>query len=223
MNEKIKCAHTYHNLYSMLCYPPCRLGAGGWHALRISKLPLKAYRLLSVAKSYSSFGGDNRKKHACAALGPTAALRLFNENTLILDAGNYRLIELDPSGNILHECTYYTPKMEKTFRVVSPIKMIRLINKDVLIMDEDKMLQIMLSGQKLVWHSKIEDLAFQPKVDAPEVVVDADGNERLVYKVVDHGEIRPVRLAQKINFKRMIRAEHPFQTRNSSRKYTSNA
>lgn len=134
---------------------------------------------------------------------PTAALRLFNENTLILDAGNYRLIELDPSGNILHECTYYTPKMEKTFRVVSPIKMIRLINKDVLIMDEDKMLQIMLSGQKLVWHSKIEDLAFQPKVDAPEVVVDADGNERLVYKVVDHGEIRPVRLAQKINFKRM--------------------
>ncbi len=134
---------------------------------------------------------------------PTAAMRLFNENTLILDAGNYRLLEIDPSGDIINECTYYTPDMEKAFRVVSPIKMIRMINKDIFIMDEDKMLQIMLSGQKLVWHSKIEDLAFQPKVDAPEVVVDADGNERLVYKVVDHGELRPVRLAQKINFKRM--------------------
>lgn len=134
---------------------------------------------------------------------PTAALRLFNENTLILDAGNYRLLEVDPQGEVVHECTYYTPEMEKAFRVVSPIKMIRLINKDILIMDEDKMLQIMLPAQKLVWHSKIEDLAFQPKVDAPEVVIDADGNERLVYKVVDHGEMRPVRLAQKINFKRM--------------------
>ncbi len=134
---------------------------------------------------------------------PTAAMRLFSDHTLILDAGNYRLLQLDSVGEIVHECTYYTPDLSSDYRVVSPIKMIRMINKDILIMDEDKILQIMLSAQKLVWHSKIEDLAFQPKVDAPEVVVDENGNERLVYKVVDHGEMRPVRLAQKINFKRM--------------------
>lgn len=134
---------------------------------------------------------------------PTAAQRLFDNTTLILDAGNYRLILLNSSGEIIHESKYFTPQMDPEFRVVAPIKMIRLINKDIMIMDEDKIIQVMLSTNQLVWLSKIEDLAFQPQVEAPEVVIDDDGRERLVYKVVDHGDLRPVRLSQKINFKRM--------------------
>ncbi len=134
---------------------------------------------------------------------PTCAQRLFNGHTLIVDSGNYRLLEIDHSGDIVRECLYYTSKVDPEFRVVSPIKMIRLLNKDVLIMDEDKLIQVMLHTNQLVWYSKIEDLAFQPKVDAPEIVVDEDGTERLVYKVIEHGDIRPVRLSQKINFKRM--------------------
>lgn len=134
---------------------------------------------------------------------PTSVQRLFNGNTLILDAGNYRLLELDNSGDIVRECLYYTSQIDPEFRVVSPIKMIRLLNKDVLIMDEDKLIQVMLHTNQLVWYSKIEDLAFQPKVDAPEIVIDEKGVERLVYKVIEHGDMRPVRLSQKINFKRM--------------------
>ncbi|MBF2053200.1 MAG: hypothetical protein IGS03_07005 [Candidatus Sericytochromatia bacterium] len=134
---------------------------------------------------------------------PTCVQRLFNEHTLIADAGNYRLLQVDNEQNIIYEARYFTSKMPREFQVISPIKMIRLFNKDVLVMDEDKMIQVMLHTNQLVWYSMIDDLAFQPKVDAPEIVVDENGIERLVYKVVDHGEIKPVRLSQKINFKRM--------------------
>lgn len=134
---------------------------------------------------------------------PTCVQRLFNGHTLILDAGNYRLLELDPQGQIVHESKYYTRNIDDEFRVVQPIKMIRLINKDILIMDEDKLIQVMLSKNQLVWYSKLDDLTFQPQVQEGELIVDAQGNERRVYKVLDHGDIRPVRLSQKINFKRM--------------------
>ena len=134
---------------------------------------------------------------------PTAAQRLFNDHTLILDSGNYRLIEIDDGGNILHETLYYTKAIDEKFRVVSPLKMIRLINKDIIILDEDKLIQIRLKDNKMVWHTMIEDLAFQPKVAEPEIVIDENGVEHRVYNLVDHGHIKPVRLSQKINFKRM--------------------
>ena len=134
---------------------------------------------------------------------PTAAQRLFNDHTLILDSGNYRLIELDPEGQILHETLYYTKAIDEKFRVVSPLKMIRLINKDIVILDEDKLIQIRLKDNQMVWHTMIADLAFQPKVSEPEIIIDENGLEQRVYKLVDHGHMRPVRLSQKINFKRM--------------------
>lgn len=134
---------------------------------------------------------------------PTQVQRLFNGHTLIVDAGNYRILQINTAGDIVHESFYYTHKMDPEFQVVEPIKMIRLLNKDILIMDEDKMIQVMMHTNKLVWLSKIDDLAFQPKVEAPEIVIDEDGTERLVYKVIDHGDLKPVRLSQKINFKRM--------------------
>ncbi|PIQ24398.1 hypothetical protein COW36_24410 [bacterium (Candidatus Blackallbacteria) CG17_big_fil_post_rev_8_21_14_2_50_48_46] len=134
---------------------------------------------------------------------PTCAQRLLNDHTLILDAGNYRLLELDSQGQILRESTYFTREIDEEFRVVHPIKMIRLLNKDILIMDEDKLIQVMLNHNKLVWYSKLDDLAFQPQVQEGEVVIDEFGNERRIYKVIDHGEMKPVRLSQKINFKRM--------------------
>lgn len=134
---------------------------------------------------------------------PTSAQRLFNDHTLIVDSGNYRLIELDPSGQILHETLYYSKGMDVKYRVVSPIKMIRLINKDILILDEDKLIQVRLQQNNLVWYSMIEDLAYQPKVDEPETFIDENGVEHRVYKMVDHGHIKPARLSQKINFKRM--------------------
>lgn len=134
---------------------------------------------------------------------PTCAQRLLNDHTLILDAGNYRLLELDPQGQVVRESKYYTREIDEEFRVVQPIKMIRLLNKDILIMDEDKLIQVMLTQNRLVWYSKLDDLAFQPQVQEGEVLIDEYGNERRVFKVLDHGDIRPVRLSQKINFKRM--------------------
>ncbi len=134
---------------------------------------------------------------------PTCMQRLLNQHTLIVDAGNYRLLELDASGQVVNECLYFNSTIDPAFHIVSPIRMIRLFNSDVLVMDEDKLIQVNLRTRQLVWFSKIENLAFQPKVDAPELVVDENGVEKLVYKVLDHGNLRPVRLSQKINFKRM--------------------
>ncbi|PKL76314.1 MAG: hypothetical protein CVV27_10905, partial [Candidatus Melainabacteria bacterium HGW-Melainabacteria-1] len=134
---------------------------------------------------------------------PTHAQRLFNERTLIVDSGNYRLIEIDGAGQIVHESLYYTPAVDEKFRVVSPLKMVRLINKEIVLLDEDKLIQIRLKDNKLVWHTMIEDLAFQPKVAEATIVIDENGVEQRVYNLVDHGHIRPMRLSQKINFKRM--------------------
>jgi hypothetical protein len=134
---------------------------------------------------------------------PTCAQRLHNDHTLILDSGNYRLLEIDASGNIVHESVYFNRDIDEEFRVVQPIKMIRLLNKDILIMDEDKLIQVMINQNKLVWYSKLDDLAFQPQTQEAEIIIDENGNERRVYKIIDHGEMRPVRLSQKINFKRM--------------------
>ncbi|HEY9840704.1 MAG TPA: hypothetical protein V6D23_09635, partial [Candidatus Obscuribacterales bacterium] len=99
---------------------------------------------------YKKTGG--LKKIYGAGLGlkkPTSAQRLFNDHTLIVDSGNYRLLELDASGEILHETLYYTRAIDENFRVVSPIKMIRLINKEIIIMDEDKLIQVRLKDKKL--------------------------------------------------------------------------
>lgn len=134
---------------------------------------------------------------------PTCMQRLLNQHTLIVDAGNYRLLELDADGQVVNECLYFNSSIDPAFHIVSPIRMIRLFNSDVLVMDEDKLIQVNLRTRQLVWFSKIENLAFQPKVDAPELVVDENGVEKLVYKVLEHGNLRPVRLSQKINFKRM--------------------
>ncbi|MGV3525921.1 MAG: PQQ-binding-like beta-propeller repeat protein [Candidatus Sericytochromatia bacterium] len=135
--------------------------------------------------------------------GPTCVQRLVNDHTLIVDAGNYRLLEIDAGGQIVHETLYYNRSIDEELRVVSPIKMIRLHNKDIVIMDEDKMIQVMLEINRMTWFSRLDDLAFQPRVDEPEVFIDENGVEHRIYKVVDHGNIKPVRLSQKINFKRM--------------------
>ncbi len=134
---------------------------------------------------------------------PTNMQRLLNQHTLIVDAGNYRLLELDAEGQIVNECLYFNSSIDPAFHIVSPIRMIRLFNSDVLVMDEDKLIQVNLRTSQLVWFSKLENLAFQPKVDAPQLITDENGVEKLVYKVLDHGTNRPVRLSQKINFKRM--------------------
>lgn len=134
---------------------------------------------------------------------PACAQRLLNDHTLILDAGNYRLLELNSLGEVINECAYFSASVDPAFQIVFPTKMIRLLNQDLLILDEDKLVQLNPKTRQLVWFSKIEDLAFQPRVDAPQLVVDENGVEQLVYKVLDHGELRPARLAQKVNFKRM--------------------
>lgn len=146
------------------------------------------------------------KKVIGAAFGlkkPTAAQRLFNDHTLILDSGNDRLLELDAQGEIFYETQYYTRAINDKYRVISPLKMIRLINKNIMIIDEDKLIQVRQKDNKLLWYSMTEDLAFQPKVAEPEIVVDENGVSHKVYNLIDHGHIRPVRLSQKINFKRM--------------------
>lgn len=134
---------------------------------------------------------------------PTCIQRLFNGHTLVVDAGHSRLLELDAKGQLKNEVLYFSNAVDPAFAIVSPIKMIRLINQDILLMDEDKLIQVNLSSKKLVWFSKIGDLAFQPKVEAPTLVVDENGVEQLVYKVLEHGDLRPVRLSHKINFKRL--------------------
>jgi hypothetical protein len=136
---------------------------------------------------------------------PMFAQRLPNEHTLILDAGNYRLLEIDAGGQIVNECIYWQTGMDDDFRIIRPLKMIRLPNKDIVILDDHKLIQIMPVQKKLIWHSLMDDLTLQPQMQEGQTVTDEFGNVRKVFIRIEHGDIKPVRLSEKINFKRMQR------------------
>lgn len=102
--------------------------------------------------------------------GPVCAQRLLNGHTLIVDAGNYRVLELDADGDICSECFYYKEEMGEAMRLDLPIHAIRGDKQNLLLIDEDKIMELLPGKRRLIWSSLLEHLAH--RVDISE---DAQG------------------------------------------------
>ncbi|MGE3728778.1 MAG: cyclic nucleotide-binding domain-containing protein, partial [Candidatus Sericytochromatia bacterium] len=89
---------------------------------------------------------------------PIAAQRLFNGDTLIADAGHYRLLIVDDEGDIRHECIYYRPGQDERFRMDEPLHMVRRENQNVVLIDRNRVMEINPIAKKIVWFSFLHQL-----------------------------------------------------------------
>lgn len=90
---------------------------------------------------------------------PVFAQRLYDHTTLVVDAGNYRLVEIAPDGAIVAEYFYFSADMGEDMRMDRPSRAFRREKKSVILMDEDKILEILLPKRRLVWSSLLKHLA----------------------------------------------------------------
>lgn len=99
---------------------------------------------------------------------PVFAQRLPDEHTLIVDAGNYRVLELDAEGDLISECFYFKEEMGPAMRMDRPIHAIRGHKKNLVLIDADKLIELLPGKNRLIWSSLIEHLA--RRVDIQEDV-----------------------------------------------------
>lgn len=95
---------------------------------------------------------------------PIFAQRLFDGDTLIVDADNHRVIEVDPGGRIVSECFYFTEDMSEDMRLGRPQRVFRREKKSVMLMDEDKLIEIQPLKHRLVWSSLAVHLAHRVEI-----------------------------------------------------------
>lgn len=102
---------------------------------------------------------------------PSYAQRLANQHTLIVDAGNYRVLELDADGDVAGECFYFKEELGEAMRIDLPIHVIRGEKNNLLLMDEQKAIELLPARHRLVWSSLLEHLA--SRVEIKEESLDA--------------------------------------------------
>jgi CRP-like cAMP-binding protein len=102
---------------------------------------------------------------------PIAAQRLFNGDTLIADAGHYRLLIVDPDGDIRYACTYYRPGQDERFRMDEPLHMVRRENQNVVLIDRNRVMEINPIAKKIVWFNFLHELHLE--ISSPEMPVEA--------------------------------------------------
>ena len=109
-------------------------------------LEVKSDRVIRV------FGTDLRLSR------PAFAQRLLNGHTLIVDAGNYRLLEIDEENQIRREVTYFREGMDERFEMAQPLKMVRRENQNVVLIDANRVLEIDPLSKQIVWFSFLHEL-----------------------------------------------------------------
>ena len=99
-----------------------------------------------------------------ALSGPTFAQRLENGHTLIVDAGNYRVLEIDDDGDTVVECFYFKDEMGDAMRIDKPTFVMRGDKQNVILMDEDKIIELLPAKRRLIWSSLLEHLAHRVEI-----------------------------------------------------------
>jgi len=91
--------------------------------------------------------------------GPVFAQRLYNDTTLIVDAGNYRVLELDLEGDLVNECFYFREDLGDAMRIDMPTFVMRGDRQNLILMDEEKVIELLPGKRRLIWSSLLEHLA----------------------------------------------------------------
>ncbi|PIW18454.1 hypothetical protein COW36_03960, partial [bacterium (Candidatus Blackallbacteria) CG17_big_fil_post_rev_8_21_14_2_50_48_46] len=89
---------------------------------------------------------------------PVAAQRLLNGETLIADAGHYRLLIVGSDGLPEQEVVYYRPGLDERFRMDEPLHMVRRENQNVVLIDRNRVMEINVLEKKIVWFSFLHEL-----------------------------------------------------------------
>lgn len=97
---------------------------------------------------------------------PVGAQRLLDGKTLIVDAGNQRILELDKAGEIWRETTYYHEGMDSRFYMPQPHKIIRRENQNVVLIDSNRVMEIDPLSKRIVWFSFLHELRLEIELPA---------------------------------------------------------
>ena len=97
---------------------------------------------------------------------PVGAQRLLDGKTLIVDAGNQRILELDAQGNIWRETVYHKEGMDPRFYMTQPQKVIRRENQNVVLIDGNRVMEIDPLSKRIVWFSFLHELRLEIELPA---------------------------------------------------------
>jgi len=88
---------------------------------------------------------------------PLSAWRMLNQNTLILDSGNHRIIEVNQEKEIVWE--FQTDSGEEENRIINPIKVYLVRHSDtILILGENKVIEVSHDEEKkIIWACSINE------------------------------------------------------------------
>lgn len=87
---------------------------------------------------------------------PISAFKELDGKIYILDSGNKRLIQVTDRHELIWE--YNTENNDPNINISNPTRFTKLKNKDLLIIGDDKLVQVYPSDNKVIWFSRIEDL-----------------------------------------------------------------
>lgn len=89
---------------------------------------------------------------------PVAVQELYNHHLLVVDSGNFRILELSRDSEIEVECVYFTPDMARQFKIDLPTRLVRLANQHVILQDETRLLEIQFLQQHLIQKQLLAEL-----------------------------------------------------------------
>jgi DNA-binding beta-propeller fold protein YncE len=113
---------------------------------------------------------------------PTFAERLLNGHTLIVDAGNYRVLEVDEEHDVVYECFYFKEEMGDDMRMDLPTHAVRGPKQNLILMDQDKVLELLPAKRQLIWSSLLEHLFRRLEIKADE----GDKQEKYAHSFFQH-------------------------------------
>lgn len=90
---------------------------------------------------------------------PLKAFKQLDNNILILDSGNKRVIEIDEKNEIKWE--YKTTNENPEFNIDNPVRCSKLKNKDLLVIGDNKMVQVFFTkdNKEIIWAMSFDELA----------------------------------------------------------------
>ncbi|HEY9842778.1 MAG TPA: cyclic nucleotide-binding domain-containing protein, partial [Candidatus Obscuribacterales bacterium] len=89
-----------------------------------------------------------------------------NGHTLIVDAGNYRLLEINEDGHLKREVHYFREGMDERFDMAYPLKMVRRENQNVVLIDANRVMEIDPLSKQIVWFSFLHELKLEIELPA---------------------------------------------------------
>lgn len=81
-----------------------------------------------------------------------------NEHTMIVDAANYRLLELDASHQLTDTCLYYQTHLDSRYKLNDPLCVMRRENGNYILSNAERVIEVNPSQKRLLWFSMLTDL-----------------------------------------------------------------